>query len=155
LRGKKRHLILKGGYHKCWALGGTMKKVLVVFLVFAYMNCYLGCTTSKKMIITDKEVDTGTNNDDLIVMTIDSTCYFFEANMYRFKNDSLDGIATIYGEEHKQRMKIALNDIIGIGDETTENKANYLGLIGGTIGVLVLVIGVFVLIGMSALAKNK
>jgi hypothetical protein len=123
-----------------------MKKVLIVLLIFAYMNCYLGCTS--KVIITDKEVDTETNNDDLIVVTKDSIHYYFDANMYRFENDSLDGIAKINGDEQKQRVKIALEDIVRTGEVIKEIDSTW-GLIGGIIGGTVLLFAVIVLVAMN------
>ena len=123
-----------------------MKKVLIVLLIFAYMNCYLGCTS--KVIITDKEVDTGTNNDDLIVVTKDSIHYYFDANMYQFKNDSLDGMAKINGDEQKQRVKIALEDIVRTG-EVIKEIDKFWGLFGGIAGGIVL-FAVIALIVMSS-----
>ena len=108
------------------------------------MNCYLGCTS--KVIITDKEVDTGANNDDLIVVTKDSIHYYFDANMYRFENDSLDGIAKINGDEQKQRVKIALEDIVRTG-EVIKEIDTFWGIVGGT----VLLFAVIVLVAMSTI----
>ena len=125
-----------------------MKKVLLVFLVFAYMNCYLGCTS--KVNITDKEVDTGTNNDDLIVVTKDSTHYYFDANMYRFENDSLDGIAKTNSDEQKQRVKIALEDIVRTG-EVIKEIDTFWGLFGGIVGGTVLLLFFAFLIAAKSL----
>ena len=111
------------------------------------MNCYLGCAS--KVIITDKDFDTRTNNDDLIVVTKDSIHYYFDANMYRFENDSLDGIAKINGNEQKQRVKIALEDIVRTGEVIKEIDSTW-GLIGGITGGTVLLLAVMVLIVMSS-----
>ena len=129
-----------------------MKKVIIVLLIFAYMNCYLGCTS--KVIITDKELDTGNNNDDLVVVTKDSIHYYFDANMYRFENDSLDGIAKINGDEQKQRVKIALEDIVRTGEVIKEIDSTW-GLIGGMVGGTVLLLAVAFLLALNILAKNK
>ncbi len=78
-------------------------------------------TISKRFLIfSDTEVNTETNDDDLILLTKDSTFYAFESNMYQFKNDSIDGIATVYGMEETMRVQIALKDIVGTLDETDE-----------------------------------
>ena len=74
----------------------------------------------KKIIIKDKGVNTLLDDTDLIVLTRDSTCYFFETNTSRFLKDSLDGLAAIYGVEKKERIKISLTDIVATLDETTD-----------------------------------
>lgn len=87
-----------------------MKKSITIFLIITLVNCYLGCTT--KVIKTGINFTSQDNNDDLVLLSTDSTKYFFEANMYRFKNDSIDGIAQINGSEQKQRVKLARADLI-------------------------------------------
>ena len=122
-----------------------MKKLLIVLLIFAYMNCYFGCAT--KYVFTDKELDTGTNNDNLIVVTKDSIHYYFDANMYRFENDSLDGIAKINDEEKKQRVKIALEDIVRTGEViNVVNAGPILGFVGYTVLGSLILIGVLWLV---------
>ena len=157
-----------------------MKKVLIVFLIFAHMNCYLGC--AKKFIITDKELDTETNDNNLFVsiknpvfhMRIpehdtkdstdsllnpyvpwDSLHYIFEANMYRFKNDSLDGIAILYNTEQKEMIKIALNDIARAG-VATDKKIKW-GQIGTTVlGVIVAIMMVgFIYLGIKECLEKQ
>jgi len=93
-------------------------------------------------------VDTGTNNDDLIVVTKDSTHYYFDANMYRFENDSIDGMAKINGAKQKQRVKIALEDIVRTGEVIKEIDSTW-GLIGG------IVVGTVLLLYLAFLGAAK
>ena len=82
-----------------------MKKVLIVFQIFAYLNCYFGCTTSRSFVVSGSELpeslDHG-NKYPIQIITLDSTHYAFEKHTYRFKNDTL--IA-------KGGIKIPLQDI--------------------------------------------
>ncbi len=74
--------------------------------------------------------------------------------MYRFENDSLDGIAKINGDERKQRVKIALEDIVRTG-EVIKKIDPFWGLIGGIVGGTVLLLAVGFLIAINRFAQTK
>ena len=51
-----------------------MKKVIVLFMIFLYMNCYIGCTSINRVKRhTYDEFDKSNNYEPIIVMTNDST----------------------------------------------------------------------------------
>jgi hypothetical protein len=131
-----------------------MKKVFIFVLIFSYLNCYFGCTTTKNLSIIDSELDTVNNDNDLIVQTIDDTAYFFNADMYRFKNDSLDGLGSVYGQENYQRLRIALNDIVGVGEEITEAEPNWSTILWISCGVIVILAVLAVLFAQSVAASK-
>ena len=108
---------------KSW-FKGKMKKVFVVFLVFAYINCYFGCTTTKTLVRT---VDDLHSDDDvpLRFITRDSTYYVLEKGTYNVEEDTLIGKgwankkgAYLRTGENKW-YKIPLNDIKQIKEEDT------------------------------------
>lgn len=72
-----------------------MKKVLIVFLMFAYAKCYMGCTSSKVIKVTYDDLDKSTNDYSFEVMITDSVEFYFDTGMYRFLNDTIDGITEI------------------------------------------------------------
>ena len=82
-----------------------MKKIISAFLVLAYLNCYLGCTSTKILTVEGSELPESLNHSNeyaLQIVTVDSARYAFEKHTYRFRNDTL--IA-------KKGHKIPLNDI--------------------------------------------
>ena len=91
-----------------------MKKVLIVFLVFAYLNCYMGCTTTKVTTHTFDEFDKSNNDKSITLMSKDSIKYHFDANMYRFLNDTINGVTEINGKS--QRIKLAKPEIVSIAN---------------------------------------
>ena len=99
-----------------------MKKVLVVFLVFAYMNCYMGCTSTKivQIGVEDNELNTNGNDMPLTIITYDSVHYYFEENSYTFKNDTLIGRGLKNNEEQMKWIKIPFGEIQKIHGEQKE-----------------------------------
>ena len=82
-----------------------MKKVFILFFVFAYMSCYLGCAAeTQEIIVAYHELDKSTNDFPLKVMTMDSVKYYFAGEMYRFLGDTLDGITNVNGESRRIRL---------------------------------------------------
>jgi len=58
-----------------------VKKVLIVFLIFAYMHCYLGCTTTRSYVVGGSELNESLNHGNeypIQIITLDSTRYAFE-----------------------------------------------------------------------------
>jgi len=111
-----------------------MKKVFIVFLVFAYLNCYLGCYSSKTTVIpvgeftanskwvgvNFDELVKSTNKNSLKVITTDSTEYNFDANTYQFKNDKLYGLAK--SESGVVRLsKSEIQSLIIVRDDLTND----------------------------------
>jgi hypothetical protein len=105
-----------------------------------------------------KEKNTMTPNQDLTVITKQHTLsyghsgvitrgsaqYSFEANMYRFIGDSIDGLATIEAD-HNLHVRLALKDIVSIKDrysrfELTDDMTNIviLAVVGGLVVLAVL-----------------
>jgi len=114
-----------------------MKKVFIVFLVSAYLNCYIGCVAKKQEItVSYPDLDKSTNDFPLQVMTIDSTKYYFDADMYRFLGDTLDGIANVNGEP--TRIKLGSSQIVWVNTEKVIAGA-HLTVVGGIIIGVILV----------------
>ena len=101
-----------------------MKKLLTVFLIFAYINCYFSCSTTKTLVRTVDDLD----SDDevpLRLITNDSTYPVLEKGTYYVKGDTLIGRgwankkgAYLRTGENKWH-KIAIIDIMQINEETT------------------------------------
>ena len=115
-----------------------MKKVFIVFLIFAYLNCYMGCVKSTPITVAFDELDRSTNDNPLVVMTKDSTEYYFDADMYRFLGDTLDGIARV--NDQSERVKLAGSDIVSISYSHSQVKEETFWLIGIiALGVIILI----------------
>ncbi len=53
-----------------------MKKIFIIFLIFAFMNCYMGCIReTSKIEATYPSLEKSTNDFPLEVMTEDSVVY--------------------------------------------------------------------------------
>ena len=120
-----------------------MKKVLIVFLVFAYLNCYMGCYKSTMVPVdaVENKLDTNKNDMALEVFTVDSLRYIFAKNSYRFINDTLVGKPPKNYKDQEKWAKIALSDIYQMNQEVEEIDA------GATCGIILLsllIIGVIV-----------
>jgi hypothetical protein len=110
-----------------------MKKVVTLFLIITYMNCYLGCYKTSVL----QKPDVNTNDPKLSVTTNGGKKISFDSNMYKFVNDTLFGVGQelIKGESQKsQMMKIALADISSVEITESVDKAVY--LIIGTILIM-------------------
>jgi len=140
-------------------LGGGMKKVLIVFLIFAYLNCYFGCTTTKTFSVGGSELPERLNqsNDyDLEIMTVDSVQYLFGAGMYRFNNDTLVGMIQENDGKVSNLIDIPLKNITRAEFNTVEVDAGKSASIILAIGAgLALVGGIVFLIMIYDAAKNK
>jgi len=130
-----------------------MKKVFIGFLVFAYMNCYLGCTTTNSVRVSGSELPETLNQSNdypLEIVTVDSVKYSFGAKMYRFKSDTLIGMVQENDGKITELVNIALKNIaraeynsedVDVGQTalTTLTVFGIVGVITGTI-VLILII---------------
>ena len=103
-----------------------MKKVLITFIIIAYLNSYLGCMSTKTTSYSASAL--GTENElDMYVVTKDSEKYKLKSNTFKTIDDTLvgRGCAIIEGEEQKLKwVKIAVNDI-GYGYSTEEQISFY------------------------------
>ena len=116
-----------------------MKKVLTVFLIFAYVNCYMGCfrgtiKDDPSASNTISDLEKSGYDGGLTVMTTDSVIYTFDSDQYWFKNGSIDGIAEISDESKHgsktARVKLAGSDIISITKvENTTLKVILIGIL--------------------------
>ena len=91
-------------------------------LIISYWNCYMACITSTPVTTTFDELDKTTNDFPLKVMTMDSTTYYFDADMYRFLGDTLDGLARI--DSDSQRVKISEAEILSVNIGTNKNQSS-------------------------------
>ena len=136
-----------------------MKKVLSVILVFAYLNCYMGCfnSTIVPVAVVENELDTKRNDMALQVVTVDSLHYIFEENSYRFINDTLIGKAQeiplfIYQQnyiEQKKWVKIALSEIYQMNKEVKKIE------VLKTFGVILTGCVVFIVLGFFATVRSS
>ena len=86
-----------------------MRKVCAIFLLITYINGYFGCSVKKN--ISEKNLDKS-SKDDIMVVTKDSTRYFFKAKTYVVEDDSLAGWAKSDYNDRMQQVKIPLGDIL-------------------------------------------
>ena len=116
-----------------------MKKVLIVFFIFAYVNCYFSCTSKQQNIIRIDydNFDKSNTDENIIVMSKDSMEYHFQANKYRFLNDSIEGFINKTGKS--QRVALAKSDIIYITKDKDSSDRYTIELIVA-IGLVVLVV---------------
>ena len=96
-----------------------MNRVLIIFLVIAYFNLYLGCTL-KFVTIPYDEIDKTSSQSTLKVMVTDSTEILFESGMYRFLNDTLEGTTKINGES--QQIKLMKSEIQSVEILTNDSQ---------------------------------
>ena len=126
-----------------------MKKVFIVFLVFAYMNSYMGCAPTPTKITrkTYDEFDKSNIDESIIVMTKDSTEYYFEPLYYRFINVRIIGTAKIIDQSEEKTVNLARSEILSIGTLEVEYQpptmiellVGSLAAIGATIGLVYLI----------------
>jgi hypothetical protein len=96
-----------------------MKKILIVLIMLALINLYISCYRQ----VIKAAIDTKTNDVELYIVDREARELIFEANMYRFKGDTLDGFGRIvlFGQEQEPvRIKIALNDITEVQSREKE-----------------------------------
>ena len=130
-------------------IGGMMKKVFIVLLVFAYLSCYLGCTTTKTLVRSVDDLDDH-NDLPLKLVTKDNTFYIFKEGNYNVQGDTLIGKA--WGNQKGAYLRtgdfelhrIALNDIktidnIIINGIDAENTFLVILGIGAVIGVFAVI----------------
>ena len=124
-----------------------MKKVLIVFLVFAYLHCYLGCTKTvfKEYPISDlgSAVRSARAGSQIIIVIKDSTMIEIQAQTCRVINDTLIGKLKIGGGE-AEHYSIALSDIDSIAIPDKETTVT--GYIVGGIGVIGVAVGLWYLL---------
>ena len=99
-----------------------MKKVFIMFLAFAYLNCYLGCTTTRVIRMGVSELSEVNYDSDIEVVRNDSTNYFFRAGACRVIGDTLRGKIFQDGDPQSKLIKIPLKDIEQINVSTEEIK---------------------------------
>jgi hypothetical protein len=115
-----------------------MKKVLIVFLVLAYMNCYLGCYNSSivPLNVNDNAKEIENNEMALLFLMADSTRYYFEENSYTFKNDTIIGKAYKNNEAQKKWVKLARSETYQIyKEEKTFDILKSFGIVA-TVGIV-------------------
>ncbi len=99
-----------------------MNKVFVVLMVLAYLNCYLGCTTTTVIRMGVSELSEVNYDSDIEVVLNDSTNYFFRAGACRVIGDTLRGKIFQDGHPQSKLIKIPLTDIEQINVSTEEIK---------------------------------
>ncbi len=136
-----------------------MKKVLIVFLIFAYLNCYFGCTTTKNFSVAGSELPESLNQSnkyDLEIMTVGSVQYLFGAGMYRFNNDTLIGMIQENTGKISSLVNIPLKNITRAEFNTVEvdawQSARTTLIVVGVVGI---VTGIIVLILIANSLANK
>ena len=87
-----------------------MKKVFIMFVAFAYLNCYLGCTKTALKEITTSDLTSVRSQSQTFIVIKDSNAIEFQAQTCRIVEDTLIGKVNIVGGE-KQSYKIPLNEI--------------------------------------------
>ena len=135
-----------------------MQRVITAFIVIAYVNCQIGCTTWVKK----EENRLITNDNDLIVKLNNSEEIYFEANNYKVKEDTLFGMGGLYLSDttfykNKHEVKRISHSVltpeyrIVSGNEITELKAKEVNssrtvwlvvIIGIGVGILLLTVDV-------------
>jgi hypothetical protein len=120
-----------------------MKKVLILLIVIAYFNSYLGCSSTKHTSYSTSELATN-NKRDIEVVTKESEKFSFKRNTYQTIGDSLVGQGRlITGEEEQklERINIALKDIVySVQYEENLSTWGYVGMGAAVAGIIALVI---------------
>ena len=116
------------------------RKFCIVFLLFALINLFFGCTSSKAIWVNDFNPYTVKTEDpdNIIFKTIDSLEYHFSDTDFYIENDTLYGHVELDNKQSKD-IKIALSDIESIRFEYT-NYTPILYGIGCGIGFVLIVI---------------
>jgi hypothetical protein len=95
-----------------------------------------------KIVYTTYDNFDKSNNDiNITTMSKDSIEYYFDADMYRFLNDTLDGIAEVNGEP--KRIKLATSDIVSIstgGEKRISTTGWIIIAFVGSIGLMILML---------------
>jgi hypothetical protein len=120
-----------------------MKKVLIILIIIAYFNCYLGCSRTKHTTYSSAELATN-NNRDIEVVTKESEKFRFKSNTYYTIGDTLvgQGYTMIDDEEQKlERINKGLKDIV-YSDPYEEKLSTwgYVGMGAAVAGIIALVI---------------
>ena len=116
-----------------------MKKVLIVIIIIAYFNSYLGCVSTKHTTYSASELKTN-NERDMDVVTKSSDKFRFKSYTYKINGDTLvgQGRAIIQSDEQKlKRIKIALSDIAYC--DSNEKHLNAWSYVGIGLGVSIIV----------------
>jgi hypothetical protein len=107
------------------------------------MNCYIGCLTTNRVTRkTYDEFDKTKRDKPIIVMSYDSTEYYFEPLTYNFFNNKIIGTAKIIDESKYKTVNLASSEILSIGAvekvrkrlTTMEIILGGVVLVGATIG---------------------
>jgi hypothetical protein len=92
-----------------------MKKVLILFLLFAYVNCYIGCSTTTRLTRKNyDEFNKAKIDEPVIVKTKDLNEYYFRPFNCHFYNDRITGTAKINDESEYKWVRLAGSDILSI-----------------------------------------
>jgi len=107
-----------------------MKKVIIIFLLFAYMNGYLGCTKTVLRKTAASDLNSTRSESKNIIVVIDSIKIEFDSKTCRIDNDTLMGKVNQIDESFNRLVnqgifkesnykdkyfKVALNTIDEIG----------------------------------------
>ena len=121
-----------------------MKKILILLIILAYFNSYLGCMSTKQSTYSSSELKKS-NRRDIEVVTKSSDKFIFKSYTYQTIGDTLvgQGRAIIDNEEQKlRRINIALSDIAyGVSKEEHLNTWSYIGI--GLVAVSIIVISIY------------
>ena len=115
-----------------------MRKAISICLILAYINTFLACSTKtvKQLDISD----ISSNDKDIAVVLFDLTKYYFESETYKFKTDSLEGIALTEDSQILSLKTIGVSEIFQIEEVKKE-------LDGGKVAIFTVVTLVTVLVG--------
>jgi len=117
-----------------------MEKVLIIFIIVAYFNSYLGCSSSRHTTYSASELTTN-NEHDIDVVTKESEKFRFRSNTYQIIGDSLVGQGRVIigdKEQKLERINIALKDIAyGVYHEERSSIWAYVGIGVFVAGIIV------------------
>ena len=123
-----------------------MRKAISICLILAYINTFLACSTK-----TVKQLDIShisSNDKDIAVVLFDLTKYYFESETYKFKTDSLEGIALTEDSQILSLKTIGVSEIFQFEEVKKE-------LDGGKVAIFTVVTLVTVLVGGAIAMVGK